>query len=208
MPEIFNKPPLSTEHQIKLMRSRGLIIHDCEEAARQLSFISYYRLSGYAIFFENQNQGKREHQFKSGTSFNDIMNLYNFDRLLRLLVMDAIECIEVAVRTQICQHLSMAYYDSHWYLRKEIFNENFKFEKFLEDCQFEFSKSREIFARHYKDNYIDPILPPDWMLIEILSLGTWSVLYQNIKDRKYKKQIAEAFDLSPIELKSWLHSLT
>lgn len=160
------------------------------------------------FFFEGIAQNKRNHQFKSGTTFEEIINLYNFDRLLRLLVMDAIERIEVAIRTQICLKLALIYQDSHWYSHKELFTPTFKFEKFLDECANEFTRSREVFARHYKNNYDVPKLPPSWMMIELLSLGTWSLLYQNLSNRKDKKQISDTFDLSPMELQSWLHSLT
>ncbi len=58
------------------------------------------------------------------------------------------------------------------------------------------------------NSYDEPALPPCWMLIELLSLGTWSIVYENLANRKDKKNIAQFFDLSPIELGSWLHALT
>jgi len=208
MSEIYTKPPLSISEQVELLDSRGLIIGNKAKAEHYLSFISYYRLSGYAIAFEKINQGKREHQFKPGTTFEDILYLYNFDRLLRLLVMDAIERIEVAVRTQICLKLALIYQDSHWYMRDEIFTPTFNFEKFLGECRAEFAKSKEVFVRHYRSVYYSPELPPSWMIIELLSLGTWSHLYKNLANRRDKKQVSDVFELSPVELESWLHALT
>jgi abortive infection bacteriophage resistance protein len=48
----FNKPATSTEEQIRLLRSRGIIINNEITAAHSLTYISYYRFCGYAIDFE------------------------------------------------------------------------------------------------------------------------------------------------------------
>lgn len=191
MPKIYIKPPLSVDEQIQLLSSRGLIIEDVAKAHHYLSSISYYRLSGYAFIYEGHENGKRNHQFKAGTTFENIIELYNFDRLLRLLVMDALERIEVAVRTQICLTLAVTYQDSHWYMRQELYKNKFNFEAFLDACSKNFSKSSETFVSHYKNNYSDPQLPPCWMLIELLPLGTWSTLYQNL-GRKRNTRIFNA----------------
>ncbi len=209
MPEVFNKPPLTVDQQITLLESRKLIFLDKSLARHYLQFISYYRLSGYAFNFERKNDnGKRNHQFSNGTTFEDILNLYNFDRHLRLLVMDAIEKIEVAVRTQICLSLSLTHNDSHWYIRRELFSSTFNYNKFIETCKHEFACSKEIFIQHYRATYHTPELPPAWMMIELLTLGSWSILYENLINRHDKKQISDAFHLSPVEMRSWLHCLT
>src|SRR5690625_121561 len=60
-----------------------------------LRHIGYYRLSPYTIPFQKAGP---EHRLRDGTSFDDVLDLYVFDRALRLVVMDALERIEVAVR--------------------------------------------------------------------------------------------------------------
>ncbi len=67
--------------------------------------------------------------------------------------MDAVERIEVALRTQICLSLALTYQDSHWFMRKELFSFDFEFEKFLCKCENEFSKSKEAFVCYYKENF-------------------------------------------------------
>jgi len=91
----YTKPPLSIEQQIELLKSRGLEIPDHEQAAHYLYHLNYYRLSGYMLPFQEGT----EHHFQAGTTFEHVLNLYLFDRKLRLLLMDAIERIEVSVRT-------------------------------------------------------------------------------------------------------------
>ena len=84
----YEKPPLSVEQLVDRLANRGLQIPDRDRAARYVRHIGYYRLSPYTIPFQ---QGGAEHQMRERTSFDDVLDLYVFDRSLRLLVMDALE---------------------------------------------------------------------------------------------------------------------
>lgn len=91
----FTKPSTTYDQQIAILRQRGMHVDDEEVAKFYLQHLNYYRLSAYWLPFEvNHNP----HQFHSGTRFKDALNLYVFDRSLRLLVLDAIERIEVSSR--------------------------------------------------------------------------------------------------------------
>lgn len=204
----YNKQALDVDQQIILLESRGLIIPDRDKARQSLQFINYYRLSGYTISFEEVNNGKRGHHYKAGVTFEDVLALYDFDRHLRMLVMDAIERIEVAIRTQICISLAVSYDDSHWHLNRELFKENFNYKAFLSKCTEEQKNSKERFVMHYKQIYDTPELVPSWMTIELLPLGTWSIVYKNLKNRSDRKRVSDVFKLSSLELESWLHVLT
>jgi len=107
--QTYTKPPLSVQEQINLLKSRGLQIPDESRAIRYLQNISYYRLSGYMYpFLVNTKQ----HIYKTRTTFDNILNLYHFDRELRLLVFSAIEKIEIALRSQIINQFSVTSQDS------------------------------------------------------------------------------------------------
>lgn len=54
-------------------------------------------------FFENQSI----HKFKKNTTIDNVLDLYKFDRELRLLVFSAVEKIEVAVRGQLAYNYSI-----------------------------------------------------------------------------------------------------
>ena len=89
----FIKQAKSNQEHLQTWQDRGLIIPDLARADRYLSFIGYYRLSAYTIPFQHivATPSTVLHQFKTNTTFDDVLNLYIFDRELRLLVMDAIE---------------------------------------------------------------------------------------------------------------------
>ncbi|MGI8600258.1 MAG: Abi family protein [Chitinophagaceae bacterium] len=57
-----------------------------------------------------------------------------------------------------------------------------------------------------KNKYSNP-LPPSWMMLEITSFGSLSILYQNLKPTNSKKDIAHHFGLSDKVFTSWLHYL-
>lgn len=208
----FDKPALSLDDQVTLLRSRGLIIHDETRIQHYLRFIGYYRLSGYALPFQENDVPGTLHTFKNGTSFDDILDCYIFDRELRLLVMDAIERIEVAVRTVISNTMSERH-GSHWYMDKKLFVDQYNHESLMnqikkETCYQQEKKHHLEFIVHYYKNYHSPELPPSWMIAEILSLGAWSVMFAQIKDRDDQKEICKSFDIPYNIMGSWLHSLT
>jgi len=74
----FTKPPVSIAGQIELLARRGMLVADVAHAAHYLQHISYYRLRAYWLPFE-ETAASGDHQFKAGTSFDDVLTLYVFD---------------------------------------------------------------------------------------------------------------------------------
>lgn len=205
----YDKSPLTIPEQIDLLESRGIIFRNREIAHQHLQFISYYRLRSYALAFEEENK-----RYKKGTTFEQILDCYIFDRKLRLLVIDAIERIEVAIRTVMTNELAFRY-GTHWYMKSDLFLAKLNHDNFIQNIRNEIyhpsknkQKKRELFIQRYFDNYSDPDLPPIWMVAEILSLGTWSMLFANLIDRENQKVICKPFGISYIVMTSWLHSLS
>lgn len=121
----YTKQPLTYQQQISLLKSRGVHFTDETQAENHLANISYYRLSAYMIPYKEKVGDLIINQFKIDTSWDKIYQLYVFDRKLRLLIFDAIERIEIAVRTQLIYQLSHKY-GSHWQDNKQIFKEPIK----------------------------------------------------------------------------------
>jgi abortive infection bacteriophage resistance protein len=111
MPVPFNKPATSIPEQIALLRQRGLVIQDNTAAEHCLKHIGYYRLAGYWQIFQHDPVN---HIFIPGTSIQQIIALYKFDRELRLLLIDAIESIEVSFRAMLVNEMC-ARYGPTWY---------------------------------------------------------------------------------------------
>lgn len=67
---------------------------------------------------------------------------------------------------------------------------------------------RDNYFRFYGSTYAHPELPPAWAILEELSLGTVSTLFNAIGKNVDKKAIASRFHLPFEVLASWLHTLT
>ncbi len=173
MSRTFQKPPTSAWQQIELLRQRGLYIPDEARAERYLNAIGYYRLSAYFIPFEQVDMGTpRQHLFKNETEFEQIIDLYIFDRKFRLLVMEAIERIEIFVRAQWASTFALHYDDAHAYMHSEYFKYPWKHCKALVKLAAEVKESRELANEHYRNTYKEPFLElkPDTHVVDLFSL--------------------------------------
>jgi abortive infection bacteriophage resistance protein len=203
----YTKPALPIKDQIAKWENRGLIIPDKERAKRYLEVISYYRLSAYALPFQVPKANKNDHAFIHGTKFDDILGLYIFDRKLRLLILDAIERIEVGVRSIINNHMALTY-GPHWYLDKKIFRKEEQHKKLLDKIsELMEQKRKEVFIQHYINNYSNPKFPPSWMMVEILSFGQLTMLCANNLHKPDQKKISLFFNIYPGLFISWIRSL-
>ena len=202
----YKKPPLPLNDQIALLESRGLIVPDKARATHYLSNISYYRLRAYMMPFQIPDDP--HHAFKPGTTFSHVLDLYIFDRELRLLMLDAIERIEVAFRTQIIYQYALSF-GSHWYENANLFRDKIYHERHLSKLDDELSRSNEVFIQHYYGKYSYPVRPPAWMALEITTMGLLSKFFQTLQLSKEKKNISRHFKVShPFILESWIHSLS
>lgn len=200
----YIKPPVSISDQIAKLKQRGLHISDEALAKRYLSNISFYRLRAYTYPYQNNTDAN--HLFTDDVSFDDIMELYTFDRKLRLLVFDAVEKIEIALRTQIIYQWSMVY-GSHWHLDQNLYKDRAKFIKHLASLQKEIDRSNETFIEHYKIKYSAPTAPPCWMSLEVTSIGLLSLIFQNLKNCPEKKAVTHHFGLFGNNvLENWIHN--
>ncbi|MBS1783976.1 MAG: Abi family protein [Acidobacteria bacterium] len=202
----FTKPPLSFQAQLALLKRRGMAIDDEAKALGCLGHLNYYRLRAYWIHMEGEKDlTTGDHCFKPGTSFEDALALYVFDRKLRLLVMDAIERVEVSVRTRWANHLALTY-GPHAHLEPARFRSAVQHSRSLDDLNKEISRSTETFIEHLIRTYDEP--PPIWAACEVMSFGQLSRWVGNLKFRQDRKAIALAYGLDAGVLVSFLHHLT
>ena len=207
MPEQYQKQALTFEVQLDLLVERGLAVPNREHALSQLSSISYYRLSAYWYPYRTRDEeGKLTSNITQGTSFDDVIRLYEFDRHLRLLIMDAIERVEVHIRTQITYHLGHSY-GAFGHTDPGNFHPNFNHGNWLSKLEYEAGRSSDAFIDHYQRNYQGFPTLPIWMTTEIMSFGSLSFCYTGMKNDD-KKQIARKYNLHYKRLKDWLHKLT
>ena len=134
----YSKPWQSYQQQLNLLKSRGLVVSDEAKALEHLERIGYYRLSGYWYSFRERSEvccpleaivGRKYKKgqtdklvldaFKQGAAFSHAVDLYVFDKKLRLLVLDALERIEIAIRVDVAYTLGQK--DPFAYLKPTFF---------------------------------------------------------------------------------------
>jgi abortive infection bacteriophage resistance protein len=199
----FTKPPLTYQEQIELLVSRGMRIENYGRARRFLTHLNYYRLTAYWLPFE---QDHATHTYKPGTTFDQVIEHYIFDRELRLLVMDAIERLEVSLRAQWAYHLAHTY-GPHSHLDANIFKPASCHGDNIIALQDAVRKSSEMFVRHFRNTYSEK-LPPVWVVCEIMTFGQLSRWYANLKRGSDRNAIASNYDMDETNLVSFVHNLS
>ena len=193
----FSKPSLNVDKQIELLKSRGLIIDDIEFAKSILSNITYYRLSAYMKYFQIDNN------FKTGTTFEDVINLYNFDKDLKSIIFENIRIIEISLRTKICLHMC-SNYGSHWFYDINNYKSKYDYEKTLEILVNEKGLKKDTFIKYYFEKYSEPDLPPFWMISEVLSMILNGLNFKDVK--QIAKSLTPDYFTPPV-ITNWIHVL-
>lgn len=205
MSQPYQKLPLSVSDQIIKLKSKKLLFKNEADAEQFLLNNGYYRVSGYAFSFRNQNSPMN--YFKKNAHFEDIVSLYQFDSNFRSFILNAIEKIEISFRAQIVNQYSMVY-GSHWNSDSTLFKINKEHSNYLADIDAFIFNCNDDFIKHYKTKYNSPKRPPSWMCFEIMSFGQVLSLYQNLDDsKKCKIDIAKYFGLMKTkDLIQWMRA--
>ncbi|TAY13737.1 Abi family protein [Rhizobium leguminosarum] len=200
----YSKIALTPEEHLHRLWAGGLIIDHPDAAKEALEHIGYFRLLIYMRNFQDPGTKK----FYSRTKFSQIVELYTFDRDLRLLIMDAIERIEVALRSSFSTKLGVIH-GPHWHMDKTCYEKINGFFDTLRKVIDEAGPSKRhkwVALDHYYTHYDRPDLPPVWVVLEKMSFGSLSQLFEALKIAN-RKAVAKAFNYDQTVLKSWFHSL-
>ncbi|SCZ68389.1 Abortive infection bacteriophage resistance protein [Thiohalomonas denitrificans] len=140
----------------------------------------------------------RHDSFVDGSHFKDAVHLYVFDKKLRLLALDALERIELAIRVDIA-HL-LGEHDPYAHEEPNLFHGNFakktngdgktQHQLWLERYKDLVHRARRVpFVEHYLEKYGQL---PIWVAIEIWDFGLMSKMYAGMQ-HKHKGQIAAKY---------------
>ncbi|AFM10719.1 Abi family protein [Turneriella parva] len=199
----YTKPPLTYEQQADQLISRGLLA-DRAQLIQRLKSVNYYRLSGYWFPFREYPKDN----FKPDTRFEAIWRRYAFDRRLRLMVMDGIERIEIALRADATYHLAhkhgaFGYLEAHALPNLSVDNHA----RLMTALRSEYSKSKEVFASHFGNKYgEDHDSLPIWMVTELMTIGQLFTLFRGMS-KGMLKSIAKTYGVAGPVLFSWLGTL-
>jgi abortive infection bacteriophage resistance protein len=185
---------------IPLLKKRGLIVVDEQRAVNYLANIGYFRLSAY--FYPLLKIPKEDHVYKNGATFDMALNMYRFDRKLRILLFNEIEKIEVAIRSVMNNLISDALSDIFWMTNIRHFNNSSFFATRLTLIQSELDKSSEDFIIHFRSSYTNPY-PPAWMIAEVVPFGVLCKTFNDLRYKSVQKKVAGYFALPLPVFSSW-----
>ncbi|EIT7145702.1 Abi family protein [Vibrio vulnificus] len=220
MPENHNlpvKPFFDYPALVSLMQERGMVIRDTQRAERKIAQIGYYRFSGYShslrrYYYNDEQEKVVTSNFREGTSFEELFKLYLMDKQLRLEFSDALERIEVYLRTIIAHELGRI--DPQPHLDKKNFTKDaFKadavvhYDDVIERYNKLIEDSKEESITHHKDTG-RPI--PIWVGCETWDFGMISKFY-SILNGTNKQKICDRIGVrgedSQEIVKNWLINL-
>ncbi len=101
----YDKLPFSIDQHIELLQARGLEISDIDRAKKYLCNIGYFHLTGYMYPVQAKDGS---HTFHEGITFGEIIDHYQFDKKLRVLIFDYLERIEVTLRAKLVDKYSLS----------------------------------------------------------------------------------------------------
>lgn len=183
------KPFKTFEQQLEILKNRGLLIENEEDAINKLKSDNYYNIiNGYKDLFTTKNSDGEE-IFIDGAAFEEIYNLYLFDRKLRNIIFNYILLIENNLKTQIA-YVFAKYHDGKNYLsytnfetllavgdNKASIERATQIYHLVSDIDKDISRSikHKEYIKHYITEYG---YVPIWVLVNVLPLNRISDFYK------------------------------
>lgn len=196
----FNKPWKSCTDQLAILKARGLVVGDDAAAERFLAHINYYRFSGFCLAFEQSR-----HVFVPGTTFAQVRTAYEFDQHLRDSLNEALEVIEVDLRTAIAYPFGQKY-GPFGHTDSRNFHGTFRHKNWAKRLRKQAEESNETFVRHFAETYREFPDLPVWMLTEIMSFGSLSMMFKHM-DKADQRAVGGRYGVQAFYLVSWVHHL-
>jgi len=159
----YTKPPPNFQQQAQRLLDRGLIAPDVKTLSEYLSRVNYYRLSAYWYPFKQINKIIGREQFAPNITFETIWRRYTFDRDLRLLVMDAIERVEVSIlHTRMVEQFTLLH-GAFGYCDPANFGPGFApeyYRRMMSELGEAVQRSKEEFVGRFQSNYTEEVHLP------------------------------------------------
>ncbi len=191
------KLPSTIKQQIDKLRQRGCIIENEKYAEETLKYINYFRLSNYFQPFCVEKD-----RYEEGTTFENIMRVYEIDRRFRSILIGALEEIEIALRAAISNYHALKY-GALGYLNATNFDFRHNHNAFCGKIRHlvEANEDRE-FVKHYNNKYRGDF--PLWVIMELFSFGTLAFFYKDMHNGDKKELADEYYHCSSSELDNWI----
>ena len=154
-------------------------------------------MTAYFLPFKQSDES-----YDSGTDFDTVYQIYEFDRKMRLILFSAIEEIEIFLRSTLAYYHASKY-DALGYLDNKNYYPKHKHHEFLSRINTEIEKrKKEPFVKHHIDKYGGNF--PIWVMIELFPFGALSHFYSDMQISDQKHIARTFFKTHQKALRSWL----
>lgn len=226
---MYNKPHLAFEQQLELLQSRGLRCENEAFALEVLRAVGYYHLAAYVYPLrqmlpdaERRRGSTVQHRsdaIQDGTRFEDVVALWLFDRRLRLKALDALETVEMSLRTRIAHGLGQR--DTFGHVTRSALNNRecakparphgrrANVKDAFDEWQSRYDDLRrqarsEDFVKHHEEKYGSQF--PVWVAVDFFDFGSLTRLYELMLGTD-QNWVARSYGLQGNVLKGWLKPL-
>nr|DAQ41060.1 MAG TPA: Abi-like protein [Caudoviricetes sp.]DAY11846.1 MAG TPA: Abi-like protein [Caudoviricetes sp.] len=195
------KPFSDINRQLSILKSRNLTISNYNLARNSLMRYGYYEIvNGYKTFLLDPSSDTD--QYKDGTTFRELIDLYDLDKSIRSAVMLAALEVELSLRTAIAYTLSEDF--------GVLESEYLKYNNFIQGERFEdhgrVTNERNEMVRilrsflqrdieplnHYRNNHGH--IPP-WILMKETSFGNLKHIFKLLRGPQKKKVISICYGI-------------
>lgn len=189
----------SHNQQLKILRTRGLIVPTNGQPKKFLEQENYYNvINGYKDLFLEKGVDDTPvipERYLQNTHFDELKSLFLFDRELRILFLKYILIFENSFKTVLSHEFSKKYKKQNSYLEIQNYNNNNP-KKVLQQISIltktihdKVDKSGAV--KHYIEDYG---YVPLWVLVNYLTIGNLAYLYDILKDED-KNTIAQYYSI-------------
>jgi abortive infection bacteriophage resistance protein len=191
------------DEQIRILKSKGMIITDEEYTKDVLLRENYFFLNGYRHVFYVSD---KERRYIKGTTFEELYSLFLFDRKLRNILFRYLLVAENNFKSVLSYLFSRKYgYDQNEYLKPSNFTSNPEEKGHVADVirkmkrQIIFNGKKHTATEHYIKNYG---YIPLWVLVKVLSFGLTADMFSVLKEED-RKEISTYYRVSPNNLDNY-----
>lgn len=201
MRQTYDKVATTVEEQMSRLLERGMTCEDHDRMRAFLKTVGYYRLSAYWLPLERPpvDGQTRSKVFRTGVTFEQVIDTYIFDRKLRLAMMEGIERVEIAVRSRWTNRMTLAY-GPHAHMDPTHFRCPIRHAERLVKLAREVAGSHEVMIEHYRKTYDRPRLPPLWAATETMTISDLSKWLGETRNPAIQSAVARDLGLPAREL--------
>lgn len=176
------------DEQISILQARGLSIPDPDAAKAFLHRNNYYRVSGYSLTLRNHDV------FAPTATFQNVVDIYEFDHDLRHILLKYIELIEITVKS-IYSYEFTKIYGSTGHLNASNFTDPAIHADIMRKAEIQKTSrlAHEAYLKHFVNELQQDI--PLWAFVDLLTISNISFLYK-ISPSSVKTAVAESMGLN------------